>query len=135
MLIQKLMYVAVLMLFLGATIDANAQKRGHGHHHPVKHHNVHVKSHDKAFRHDHKHVKHHAKHHRDHDHWYYKRRLHLRHPAYVYFPAYRTYYDPYRKGYLYLHHGAWVFAPALPAIMSGANLGAVQVQFSATLPL
>lgn len=71
---------------------------------------------------------------RDHDAWYYGPRFYHR-SEYVYFPAYRTYYDPYRRGYVYWHDRAWVFAPTMPSFLVGLNLGAVNVQFMANLPM
>ncbi|MGK6351680.1 hypothetical protein [Parapedobacter sp. DT-150] len=79
-------------------------------------------------------IKRHNKRYRDHDRWYYDQRFYRR-SEYVYFPAYRTYYDPYRRGYIYRRNNAWVFAPTMPSVMVGLNLGSVNVQFMANLPL
>ncbi|WP_353182939.1 hypothetical protein [Parapedobacter lycopersici] len=86
---------------------------------------------DKAYR---KYVKQRGKRYRDHDAWYYGPRFYHR-SEYVYFPAYHTYYDPYRRGYVYRQHNAWVFAQAMPSFMVGLNLGSVNVQFMANLPM
>lgn len=85
---------------------------------------------DKAYR---KYIKKRSKRYRDHDAWYYGPRFHRR-TEYVYFPAYRTYYDPYRRGYVYWHNNAWIFAQSMPSFMMGLNLGTVNVQFMANLP-
>jgi len=80
-----------------------------------------------------KYVKSQHKRYRDHDSWYYSPRFYHK-TAYVYFPTYRTYYDPYRRGYVYQRNNAWVFAPTMPAVMAGVNVGGLSVQFMANLP-
>jgi len=151
---KKLMIYAIALVFvLGANIDANAQKRDRGHRErDRKEYARYDRKRDKAFqkhaRYDHsyrrhyegrdhayrKYVKRKGIRYRDHDAWYYGKRFHRR-TEYVYFPAYRTYYDPYRRGYVYRHHGAWVFAHTMPSFMVGLNLGALNVQFMANVPL
>ncbi|PRD57214.1 hypothetical protein [Sphingobacterium gobiense] len=81
-----------------------------------------------------KYVKNQRKQYRDHDSWYYGERFHHR-PDYVYFPKYRTYYDPYRRGYIYRRNNAWIFDHTMPGVMVGVNLGRLNVQFMADLPL
>jgi len=151
---KKLMIYAIALVFvLGANLDANAQKRDRGHRERerkeyAKYHRKKDKAFQKHARYDHsyrrhyegrdhayrKYVKRKGIRYRDHDAWYYGKRFHHR-AEYVYFPAYRTYYDPYRRGYVYRHRGAWVFAHTMPSFMVGLNLGALNVQFMANVPL
>lgn len=162
---KKLLITIVALAFVvGTTIDANGRGRGKGHRGKhkseyVKQHRKHDKAYHKEARYDQSYRKYHEKrdreylkyyekrdheyrnyvkqkkhHYRDHDAWYYGKRFHHR-SEYVYFPAYRTYYDPYRRGYVYRSHHAWVFAPAMPSFMARLNIGALNVQFMANLPL
>lgn len=143
--------IVTLALIGGTTLEAAAQGRGH-HKHARKEY---VKHYQKQRKHAHKYaekrnkeyykyyekrdkeyrkyIKNQHKRYRDHDNWYYGRRFHHR-TEYVYFPAYRTYYDPYRRGYVYQRNNAWVFAPNMPSVMAGVNIGALSVQFQANLP-
>lgn len=152
---QLMIYAAVAVFSVATMSEASAQGRGRGHDrdkgrkeyvkfHEKRHkaaykrdkeiaksYREYYKERDKAYR---EHIKHSNKRYRDHDRWYYDRRFHRR-SEYVYFPAYRTYYDPYRRGYVYLHNSRWVFAPTMPSFMVGVNLGTVNVQFMANLPM
>jgi len=150
---KLLICIAAFVFLLGSTFDANAQKRGKGHwekerkeyakHHKKRERDFHgdakynhsYRKHydrrDHAYR---KYVKQKGLRYRDHDAWYYGKRFHYR-TEYVYFPAYRTYYDPYRRGYVYRRNHAWVFAPTMPSFMVGLNVDALNVQFTATVPL
>lgn len=152
---KKLLICIVALVFsLIAVTDANAQKRGKGHREKdrkeyAKYHkkrdkvthrharNIdrsyreYYKERDKAYR---KYIKRKGGHYRDHDAWYYDRRFHRR-TEYVYFPAHRTYYDPYRRGYVYRRNNAWVFTHTMPTFMAGLNIGAVNVQFMANVPM
>lgn len=149
---KLLICIAALVFMLGATVDANAQKRGKGHRDKDrKEYAKYQKKRDKAFhksaKYDHsyrkyyekrdrayrKYVKQKGHRYRDHDAWYYGKRFHQR-TEYVYFPAYRTYYDPYRRGYVYRRNNVWVFAPTIPSFMAGLNVGALNVQFMANVP-
>ncbi|GGH02704.1 hypothetical protein GCM10007415_43520 [Parapedobacter pyrenivorans] len=156
--------IAALAFILGTGLEANAQRRGEGHQGKhKKEYAKQYRKQDKAFhKHDRydrssqkyyekrdrayhkyyekrdreyrKYAKQKRHHYRDHDAWYYGKRFHHR-SEYVYFPAYCTYYDPYRRGYVYRSHNAWVFAPTMPSFMVGLNVGALNVQFMANLPL
>src|SRR5690606_32784400 len=144
-----------LALFLmGGAGFANAQGRGHQQHrgqqHGPKHQVTRVqhsnrqparyagKSHvakyysrrENAYR---KYIKQHHKHYRDHDRWYYAPKFY-HHNQYVYFPAYHTYYDPFRRVYIYRDHNRWIPTPNMPSLLVGLNLGNVQVQFMSRLP-
>jgi len=139
---KLLICMAAFVFLVGASMNVQAQKRGKGGREKAIHHHV---KHDHHARHDHKYkdkhkhaylkIKHKEVHHRGHDKWYNGKRFHRHRTEYVYFPAYRTYYDPYRRGYVYMHNHAWVFAPTMPSFMLGLNFDAVQVQFAAQLPL
>ncbi len=150
---KLLICIAALVFMLGATVDANAQKRGKGHrdkdrkeyakhhkkrdkafHKSAKYDNSYRKYYEKRDRAYRKYVKQKGHRYRDHDAWYYGKQFHHR-TEYVYFPAYRTYYDPYRRGYVYRRNNAWVFAPTIPSFMAGLNVGALNVQFMANVPL
>lgn len=161
---KVLIAIAALLCITGTTLETNAQGRGNGHknHHKkehVKQHRKHGKAahrsaqHEKAYwkhvekrereylkyyekrdREYRKYVKQRNQRYRDHDAWYYGKRFHHR-SEYVYFPAYRTYYDPYRRGYVYRQNNAWVFAPTMPSFLAGVNIGALNVQFMANVPL
>jgi len=48
--------------------------------------------------------------------------------AHVYFPDYRSFYDPARGGYVFWEKGAWSFTPTMPPYMSNADLGKERVQ-------
>ncbi len=152
---KKLMiYAATLVFAVAVASEANAQGRGKGHrekdrkeyvkYQKKQHKAVHrhardidrsyrkyYQERDKAYR---KYVQQRGVKYRDHDAWYYGKRFHRR-TEYVYFPAHRTYYDPYRRGYVYQRNHAWVFTHTMPSFMAGVNLGAVNVQFMANLPL
>ncbi len=150
---KLLICIAALVFILGTAFDASAQKRGKGHwskerkeyvkyqkkrekafHRYVKHdrsYNRYYEGRDQAYK---RYAKGKGLRYRDHDHWYYGKRFH-HHTEYVYFPKYRTYYDPYRRGYVYRHNSAWVFAPTMPSFMVGLDIGALNVQFMANLPL
>ncbi|SFS98698.1 hypothetical protein [Sphingobacterium wenxiniae] len=144
--------IIALALIAGTALEADAQGRGHGKHmrkEQVKHdrklqkhaykyaekrdreYRKYYEKREKEYR---KYVKNQHKRYRDHDKWYYGPRFYHR-TEYVYFPEYRTYYDPYRRGYVYQRHNAWVFAPTMPSVMAGINIGGLQVQFMANLPL
>ena len=154
---KLLIAIAALAFMVGTTIDANAQGRGKGHR--GKHKKEYVKQHRKYDKALHKDANYHEKQHRkywkyyekrdreyrkyvkqkkhryrDHDAWYYGKRFHHR-TEYVYFPTYRTYYDPYRRGYVYRRNNAWVFAQAMPSFMMGVDIGGLNVQFMANVPL
>lgn len=150
---KLLICIAALVFVLGSSVDANAQKRGKGHRDKerkeyVKFHKKREKAYHNYAKHDHSYRKYYEARdraykryakakglrYRDHDDWYYGRRFH-RHTEYVYFPRYRTYYDPYRRGYVYRRNSAWVFAPTMPSFMVGLDIGALNVQFMANLPL
>jgi len=151
---KLIIYVVAILFGAVATTEVNAQGRGNdrrvkGKKEYVKYHEkrqkaaykrdkeiaksyqAYYKTREKAYR---DYVKRQHKRYRDHDKWYYDRRFHRR-TEYVYFPAYRTYYDPYRRGYVYRHRNAWVFAPTMPSFLVGVNLGNVNVQFMANLPI
>ncbi|WP_262248532.1 hypothetical protein [Parapedobacter soli] len=150
---KLLIGIVALAFVVGMTLEADAQGRGKDHrgHHKKEYAKKHQK-HDKAYwkyaekrdreyrkfyekrdREYRKYVKQHKRHYRDHDDWYYGKRFHHR-SEYVYFPKYRTYYDPYRRGYVYRQNNAWVFAQTMPSFMMGLNVGALNVQFMANLP-
>lgn len=156
--------IAAIAFMAGTVLEANAQRRGKGprgqHKNAYsKQHRAHDKAlhksakYDKAYRkyeakksHEYrkyyekrdreyrKYVKQRGHRYRDHDEWYYNKRFHHR-TEYVYFPAYRTYYDPYRRGYVYRRNNAWVFAATRPSFLVGVNMGALNVQFMANVPL
>ena len=144
--------ILVLVLMAGTAVEVDAQGRGHhknARKEYVKHYQKrqkdaykYVEKRNKEYRKYYekrekeylKYVKNQHKHYRDHDSWYYGPRFH-HHTEYVYFPTYRTYYDPYRRGYVYQRNNAWVFAPTMPSVMAGVNIGALDVQFMANLPL
>lgn len=156
--------IAALAFIIGTTFEADAQGRGKGHrgkhkkeyakqHHrkydrgPHKHakydayrkyeakrdrdYRKYYEKRDREYR---KYVKQRGHRYRDHDAWYYGKQFHHR-AEYVYFPAYHTYYDPYRRGYVYRRNNAWVFAPTMPSFLMGVNIGALNVQFMANVPL
>ena len=156
--------IAALAFMMGTTIEADAQGRGKGHRgkHKKEYAKKHRKydrtyhkqaKYDKAYRkyeekRDREYRKYYEKRdreyrkfvkqrkhrYRDHDAWYYGKRFHHR-SEYVYFPAYRTYYDPYRRGYVYRRNNAWVFAQTMPSFLAGVNIGALNVQFTANVPM
>ena len=150
---RLLIGIAALALVVSTAVEADAQGRGHGPKHGRKEYVKHVKKQrhhaykyaekrdkeyrkyyekrEKAYR---KYVKDQHKRYRDHDDWYYGPRF-RQHTEYVYFPEYRTYYDPYRRGYVYRQNNAWVFAQTMPSVMAGVNIGGLNVQFMAKLPL
>ncbi|MBK1440845.1 hypothetical protein JHJ32_12670 [Parapedobacter sp. ISTM3] len=150
---QLMIYVAAIVFSVVSVSEATAQGRGKAHEKARKEHakyhekrqkaaykrdkeiaksyREYYKERDKAYR---AYVKRENKRYRDHDRWYYDRRFHRR-SDYVYFPAYRTYYDPYRRGYVYWRNSGWVFAQTMPSFMVGINLGAANVQFMANLPI
>lgn len=53
----------------------------------------------------------------------------------VYFPDYRFFYDPYRRGYAYWYHNGWVFSPTMPGYMVGVDMGKVRIQVLNGIPL
>lgn len=157
--------IAALTFIAGVTVDANAQGRGKGQKgkhkkeyakqhrrydkavhkqqarydkaywkHAEKRDREYRKYYEKRDREYRKYVKQYKHRYRDHDDWYYDKRFHHR-SEYVYFPKYRTYYDPYRRGYVYRRNNAWVFAQALPSFMLGVNIGSLNVQFMANVPM
>lgn len=155
--------IAALAFIIGTTFEADAQGRGKGHRGKhkkeyAKHHRKYDKGSHKQAKYDayrkyetkrdrdyrkyyekrdreyRKYVKQRGHRYRDHDAWYYGKQFHHR-AEYVYFPAYRTYYDPYRRGYVYRRNNAWVFAPTMPSFLMGVNIGALNVQFMANVPL
>lgn len=158
---KLLIGIAVLGFIAGATLEADAQRRGSGHRgnhkkeyakkyrkddkafhkrdkaywkHAEKRDREYLKYYEKRDREYRKYVKQRNHRYRDHDDWYYGRRFHHR-SEYVYFPKYRTYYDPYRRGYVYRRNNAWVFAQTMPSFMAGVNIGGLSVQFMANIPL
>ncbi|MFB2119589.1 hypothetical protein [Parapedobacter sp. 2B3] len=146
--------IAAFAFIMGTTLEADAQgrgkdRRGKQKKEYVKHHQKQEKAYWKyAKKRDHeyrkfyekrdreyrKYIKQKRHHYRDHDDWYYGKRFYHR-SEYVYFPKYRTYYDPYRRGYVYHRNNAWVFAHTMPSFMMGVNIGGLNVQFMANLPL
>ena len=141
---KRLLIGLIALAFIaGSAFDAEAQGRGNGHYKKArkeyakqhknqrKHAFKYMDWREKAYR---KYVKDHHKRYRDHDAWYRDKRFQHR-TDYVYFPEYRTYYDPYRRGYIYRRSNAWVFAPTMPSFFAGVNVGALNVQFMANLPL
>ncbi|NGM61147.1 hypothetical protein G5B30_04355 [Sphingobacterium sp. SGG-5] len=149
---RLLIGIAALALMAGTALEADAQGRGHDKHmrkEQVKHDKKqrkhaykyaekrdreYRKYYDKREKEYRKYVKNQHKRYRDHDKWYYSPRFYHR-TEYVYFPQYRTYYDPFRRGYVYQRNNVWVFAPNMPSIMAGVNIGGLNVQFMANLPL
>ena len=149
---RLLIGIMALVFTAGVSVDADAQGRGHGNGHGNNGHGRYVRARkayvqhydnhrgqsfkyadqrEKAYR---KYIKETHKHYHDHDAWYHGKRFEHR-SEYVYFPAYHTYYDPYRRGYLYRHSNTWVFSPTMPSFFAGVNVGALSVQFMANLPL
>lgn len=156
--------IATIAFMVGMTLEADAQGRGNGHRgkhkkeYAAKHRKYdkgfhkrannnkaywkyaekrdreYRKYYEKRDREYRKYVKQRGHRYRDHDDWYYGERFHHRN-EYVYFPKYRTYYDPYRRGYVYRRNNAWVFAQTMPSFMMGVNIGGLNVQFMANVPL
>lgn len=152
---KRLLIGIVALAFIAGTafeVDAQGRGRGHGKHmrkeytkhyekqrkHAYKYaekrdreYRKYYEKREKEYR---KYVKNQHKRYRDHDNWYYGPRFYHRN-EYVYFPEYRTYYDPYRRGYVYQRNNAWVFAQTMPSVMAGVNIGGLSIQFMANLPL
>lgn len=53
----------------------------------------------------------------------------------VYFREYRTFYDPYRRGYVFLDRGNWRFSPHLPSFLVGIDLGHAQIRIIKDIPI
>lgn len=81
-----------------------------------------------------KYIKKKNKKYRDHDSWYYAPKFYNR-SEYVYFPKYKTYYDPFRRAYVYKNKNKWVSVPTMPSFMVGLNIGGLQMQFIKDLPV
>ena len=71
---------------------------------------------------------------RSHPSWYGHGRYKNNH-GYVYFPAYKTYYDPHNRRYVYKNRNKWVRSSSLPTVLTNVDLGRVQVQFLSRLPI
>lgn len=159
---KSLIYGLLFIFSFGAAFSANAQSHRnknyrHRENHAYKHERPRHWQNSRDDRHYHKRSKyaHHYKneHHyyakrevayrryiskrhkayRDHDRWYYAPRFYNR-SEYVYFPRFKTYYDPFRRVYVYQRNRKWVYAPSMPSFMLGINLGNVSVQFLSRLP-
>lgn len=144
--------IAALVLMAGTALEAEAQGRGNNKHVRKEQAKYHKKQQKHAYKYAEKrdreyrkyyekrekeyrkYVKNQNKRYRDHDKWYYGSRFYHR-TEYVYFPEYRTYYDPYRRGYVYQRNSAWVFTQTMPSVMLGVNIGGLNVQFMSNLPL
>jgi hypothetical protein len=55
--------------------------------------------------------------------------------SHVYFPDFRSFYDPQRGGYVFWENGAWSFTPTVPPYMSNVDLGKERVQILKGLDL
>lgn len=53
----------------------------------------------------------------------------------IYFPDYRTFYDPYRGGYVFLNGGRWAFSAQIPSFMINVDLGRANVRILKDIPL
>ncbi len=89
------------------------------------------------YKHREKSYKHYAKQqkkaYKDHERWYYSPKFYQQ-EDYVYFPNYKAYYDPYRRGYVYQNKKGWMFSPNRPGFLTNIDLGNVKVQFVGRLP-
>lgn len=138
--------ITALIFMAGTALEANAQGRKNGHrkHYEkqMKHAYKYAEKREKEYRKYYekrekeyrKYAKNQHKRYRDHESWYYGPRFHHR-SEYVYFPQYQTYYDPYRRGYVQRRNNTWVFSQTRPSVMAGVNIGRINVQFMANLPL
>jgi len=149
---RSIIYSIALAFCLFIVVDLNAQGRGHGnrgggkkeyrHHDRHKVYRQHAKNRDKSYKEYYKnrekayrkYVKNNGKRYRDHDAWYYDSRFYRR-DDYVYFPKYRTYYDPYHRRYVYRRNNNWIYSQAMPSFMVGVNLGGLAIQFMGDLPI
>src|ERR1700748_670342 len=55
--------------------------------------------------------------------------------SYVYFPDFRSFYDPQRGGYVFWENGTWSFTPTVPPYMTNYDLGKERVQILKNLSL
>lgn len=55
--------------------------------------------------------------------------------ASVYFPDFRSFYDPQRGGYVFWKDGEWSFTPTVPPYMTNYDLGKERVQILRNLSL
>jgi hypothetical protein len=55
--------------------------------------------------------------------------------SHVYFPDYRSFYDPQRGGYVFWENDQWTFTPAAPPYMSSVDLGKERIQILKGLSL
>lgn len=85
---------------------------------------------EKSYKH---YVKQQKKAYKDHERWYYSPKFYHR-DDYVYFPKYKAYYDPYRRGYVYQNKKGWMFSPTRPVFLANIDLGKVNIQFVGKLP-
>lgn len=151
---RSTIYIVALVFSLFIVTDLNAQghgngNRGRGKKEYVKrhkdHHKVyqrHAKGHEKSYKEYYKsrdksyrnYIKSSGKRYRDHDAWYYNKRFHHR-SEYVYFPKYRTYYDPYHRRYIYRRHNSWAYSPVMPSFMVGLDFGNLNIQLMGDLPI
>lgn len=84
----------------------------------------------KAYR---KFVKSQEKAYKKHPSWYNHPRY-KNHKGYVYFPAYKTYYNPHDKKYVYKNKNTWIRSSARPAVLTNVDFGNVQIHFASKLP-